>query len=117
MAAVFNDILITHDGKQYTIKPTFELMRKIEQPVSHGGLGVSLARLAGRASSGDVPLTEIACVLAFMLRTQEVTVADEDMFVAVMQSDNIQEVISMVTTAFFPVIKPDEKPVSPGKKK
>lgn len=107
MAAIFHDMVIGFGGQSYTIKPTFEIINRIEQPSVNGGLGISLAGLSSRSSRGEVAITEIVRILAFLLRTQGVALDDEEMYVEVMNSgDRIKEIISMVTTAFFPVVRP-----------
>jgi hypothetical protein len=106
MAAIFEDIAISYHGKTYTIKPTFELINKIEQSRVSGGLGISLAGLTARASRGDVPVSEVARIICHILRTAEVSVSDEDMYVEIISSDKPMQYIDAVTTAFFPVVRP-----------
>lgn len=109
MAAIFNDVVITYAGKEYTVKPTFALINKIEQPQSSGGLGISLAAFAARSSRGEVAITEAARVLAFLLNSEGSkearSVTADDMYVEMM-ADNamVQHYIAMVVGSFFPVI-------------
>lgn len=107
MAAIFNDIVIHYGGKTYTVKPTFALINKIEQPVLSGGLGISLAGLSTKASRGEVAITEVAKVLAMLLRSEGAEVEDEDMYSEMFSGDQkaIAEYVSVIMTAFFPVSK------------
>lgn len=116
MAAIFEEVAISYDGKDYTVKPTFELINKIEQSRVSGGLGISLAGLTARASRGDVPVSEVARILAYMLRSVGAPATDEDMYVQIMTSDHAAGYIEAVTTAFFPVVRP-AKTEGDGKKK
>jgi hypothetical protein len=116
MAAIFEDVAISYQGQTYTVKPTFELINKIEQSRVSGGLGISLAGLTARASRGDVPVSEVARILGYMLRTEGAPASDEDMYVEIMSSDNASQYIEAVTTAFFPVVRPKAAPGN-GKKK
>ena len=120
MAAIFNDVLITYNGKQYTVKPTFEMINKIEQPEFSGGLGISLAGLSARSANGQVAVTEVARIMALMLRSQVCDVTDGDMYVALMACENMQELLNAVLNSFFPVVKSEqesENTEKPSKKK
>lgn len=120
MAAIFNDVVIAYNGEKHTIKPTFALINKIEQPVLSGGLGISLAGLSAKASRGDVPISEVARVLGFLLRESGVDVADEDMYAEILAVDNepvIADYVTVITTAFFPVSETAQKMSDDAKKK
>lgn len=117
MAAIFNDVSIEFGGKQHAVKPTFEMINRIEMPRVSGGLGISLAGLTARSSNGDVPVSEVARILAYMLQSVGVNATDEDMYVQVMTSDSPQGYIEAVTMAFFPVLRPAKETGSSSKKK
>ncbi|NTU67965.1 MAG: gene transfer agent family protein [Chlorobiaceae bacterium] len=118
MAAIFNDLVISYEGQDYAVKPTFAMINKIEQPVLSGGLGISLAGIVARATRGEVQITEVARILALMLKEHGVDASGEDMYVSIMESDNIMDVVNTVSTAFFPVVRdPDKKHQVSGKKK
>ncbi len=116
MAAIYNDTVITFKGKQYTIKPDFEIINRIEMSRASGGLGISLAGLAARAAMGDVPVSEVARILGFMLRSQGASASDEDIYVTIMTEADARPYIDAVTSGFFPVIQ-ESKSESGGKKK
>lgn len=118
MAAIFNDVVIQHGDKSVSVKPTFEMINRIEMPAVSGGLGISLAGLTARISRGDVPVSEVARVIAFMLRSSGEAASSEDIYVDIMTRDDALQVVEVVATAFFPVVrKGSEKSESSAKKK
>lgn len=106
MAAIFNEIVIGYAGAEHSVKPTFAMINKIEQPVISGGLGISLAGLSARASRGEVAISEVARIMGYLLRSEGVDASDEDMYVEMLTSGRGSEYIEAVTTAFFPVVRP-----------
>lgn len=114
MAAIFNDLVIEYKGKKHSIKPTFELINQIERPLTSGGLGISLAGLSGRSSRGEIPISEIARIMAYMLRGKGVALDDGDAYEAILTSGDLQGLITAITSAFFPVIR---EPAKSDKKK
>ena len=105
MAAVFNVIEITYKGKTHAVKPTFEHINRIESSKSSGGLGISLAWLVAQIGAGAPPLSIIATVLAFFLRTTGIEVSDEDLYAEmVFSSDGLMgKYANAISAAVFPV--------------
>lgn len=107
MAEVFKELSIAYKGKKHNIKLKFETINKIEMPVVAGGLGISLPGLITRANHGDVPITEIARILSYLLQTKDVVVSDEEMYVELFTSEDasIREYVNAIAAASFPLSK------------
>ncbi|WP_294344689.1 hypothetical protein [Prosthecochloris sp.] len=104
MAAIFNEIAITYKGETHTIKPTFDIINKIETPRLSGGLGISLSGLIARSANGESPLTEVARILAYLLQTKNVTVSNDEMYAELFHGDSTMHTYTeAIATAFFPV--------------
>lgn len=97
MSAVFQEVTLGWGGKSYTIKPTMELLNRIEQRVSLAGLASSLG-------SGAPKLSHVATAVAIMLQYAGVQVSDEDVYVELMQGDQqaITGMAQAVVIAAFP---------------
>lgn len=77
MAAIWNDIQIEWQGETYTVKPTMDLINKLEQ-----GEGMSLASMLVRLSKRDLP-SSVACeLIARTLRYAGASVTSEDVYMA-----------------------------------
>lgn len=126
MPTQFNDIKIRFGGKDYIIKPTYEMARRVESPVIHGGLGISIAGMAARAGRGEVAITEVSDIVALMLRSAgvvveaegaEFPVTGEDVYGELLTDGDSSAVINAVTSAFFPAPKVKAERTSADKKK
>lgn len=97
MASVFQEITLGWGGKEYRVTPTMRLLNSIEQDVS-------LSRLAYRMGEGDVPISQLAMVVATMLRQAGAKVTDEEVYQEIMtgESDSVQAMASSVMQAMFP---------------
>lgn len=61
MAPVYREVELTWEGRAYKVTPTYALIQRIEQRFS-------LAGLLGRVHRGDPPLSQLADLIAEMLR-------------------------------------------------
>jgi len=98
MAGVFQELEIEWKGKTYRVKPTMQLINRIEQDVS-------LSRLAQRMYKGDVPASHIATVVGHLLRSAGVDVKDEELYLEMMTGNNpdvISGMCAAVVVAAFP---------------
>ena len=98
MASIFNEISIEWGDVEYHITPTMKLINKIENEVS-------LTRLAMRASTGDVPLSQVALVFMHLLNSGGCQVSQEQVFQAMFEKDGnavVMEALNLALTAFFP---------------
>lgn len=77
MSGVFREIIMTHDGVDYTVVPNNRLLRRIEREVS-------LTEMIGRVSEGKPPVSEIAFVIAEYLRSAGADVDEDQMYVDLM---------------------------------
>lgn len=105
MTAIFREMVLTWHGTEYRVKPTMALLNRIEQEVS-------LSRLASRISTGDVPLTHLASVIAHFLRAAGARATSEDVYLAIMSGDEntVSSMTSAVMLAVFPQSKNSEAP-------
>lgn len=77
MTAIWKDIQIEWAGETYTVKPTMDLLNKLEQ-----GEGMSLASMLTRLSKHDLP-SSVACeMIARVLRYAGAEVKAEDVYMA-----------------------------------
>lgn len=110
MSSVFREVTIAWNGEDHKIKPEMRLLNRIEDKVS-------LARLVNRTVNGDVPITQLAYVIAEFLRFDGVQVEDEDVYATLMTCDASQQqaMFSAVIEAVFPRTGGEEE--APAKKK
>jgi hypothetical protein len=73
MSAVFRTVELTWDGKAYEVKPTMQLLNKIENRVS-------LAALVRGLSSDAPPLSHLAYVVGEFLRAGGARVDDDEVY-------------------------------------
>ena len=71
MASIYPEVVIGWKGVDYTVKPTFELINRIENHIS-------TASIAGRMQNGDVPTSHVALLLAEMLRFAGASVTNQE---------------------------------------
>lgn len=105
MAAVFEEVTLGWGGEEYTITPNMKLLNRIEQEIS-------LSRLAYRMSAGDVPMSQLASVVATMLQSAGARCTDEEVYQELMTGDpgSVQEMAGTVMSAVFPQPKKSEAP-------
>lgn len=98
MSAIFQEITVGWKGETYSVKPTFELINRIESKVS-------LTSLAANLASGDVRMSHVACAVAIMLQSAGVKVSDEDVYVEMIHGDPtaLAKMAQAVVMAAFPV--------------
>lgn len=97
MSAVFHDVTLGWQGKEYTVKPSMQLLNRIEQRVS-------LSDLAGSLASGAPKLSHVATAVSVMLQHAGVSVTDEDVYLELMHGDQsaITGMAQAVLVAAFP---------------
>lgn len=106
MAAVFRNLELSWGGEAVSVKPTMELLNRIEQKVS-------LSAVAYRAMRGEPPLSHIAFIVGTFLREGGVSVTDESVYGELCNgtSADIQQVTEAVILAAFPHLgKPEAQP-------
>lgn len=108
MTAIYEEISITWEGKEYTVKPTYALINRIE------GQGVSIAGVVNRVQRGEPPMSHIALIFAMLLQAGGCRVSPEDVY-AFMHSegcdrDQIGQIVTLALTAFFPKQKTGNVP-------
>lgn len=101
MASIFQEIEIEWDGETYTVTPTMRLINKIENEVS-------LAKLAYRAQSGDVPMSHVATVFAHLLKAGGCEdISSEKVWYAMnlggeMSVEKTMDILNVTLSAFYP---------------
>lgn len=107
MAAVFNDVDLTWEGKTYTVKPTMQMLNKIEQRVS-------LAALVRGLSTDAPPLSHLAFVVGEFLRGAGARVDDDEIYREIVTGDvaSLMAMRDAILVAVFPEPKKKEKPVA-----
>jgi hypothetical protein len=100
MASVFNEVVLGWGGKEYRVTPDMRLLNRIENDVS-------LSRLAYRMGQGDVPVSQLAMVVATMLRHAGADASDEAVYQEIMtgDADAVQQMAGSVMQAVFPTPK------------
>lgn len=100
MAAIFQEVTITWHGVEHRITPTMRLLNRIEQDIS-------LAILAGRIGSGDVPISHIATAVAVLLQSDGVKVSSEEVYQAMLGDDPnlVAQMAQAIVMAAFPTPK------------
>lgn len=98
MAAVYPELQLSWQGKDYRIKPTMALLNRLEQHFS-------LARLAHRIVTGDTPLSHMAVMVGEMLRFAGAQVTDDEVLEQLLTGDQdaVHEMALALITAAFPM--------------
>lgn len=100
MSAVFRTVEMTWEGKTYEVKPTMQLLNKIENRVS-------LAALVRGLSSESPQLSHLAYVMAEFLRHGGAKVDDDEVYRELVTGDG--EELMAVRDAIFAAIFPAPK--------
>lgn len=105
MSAIFRDVELAWDGKAYTVKPTMQLLNKIEQRVSIAGLVRGL-------SSDAPPLSHLAFVTGEFLRSAGCRVDDAEIYQELMTGDvaSLMAMRDSILSGIFP--EPKKKGVA-----
>jgi hypothetical protein len=106
MSAVFKEVSLAWDGKAYTVKPTMQLLNRIEQRVS-------IAKLLGGLQSDAPPLSHLAFVAGEFLRAAGCRVDDDEIYRELMRGDvaDLQAMGAAIVAGIFP--EPKKKGVTP----
>jgi len=114
MAAVFEELVINWNGKEYRVVPTMRLINRIEQEVS-------LSNIAQRILCGRAPLSHIAVAVAIILNSAGAGVSSEEVYAELMTGDAgaAGDLMNVILAAVFPqlgkVLAPEEEEVLPEK--
>ena len=112
MASIFQEVSIGWRGAEYRITPTMRVLNRIEQDVS-------LAVLASRISSGDVPISHLAMAVAALLKEAGASATAEEVYESMVSGDpeSIRDMATAIILAAFPVKKSEaEQPTVAPKK-
>lgn len=103
--SVFRDIEMEYGGKSYTVTPSNRLLRKIEGELSPSSLTDMIARIG----SAKPPVSEVAFVVAELLKAGGADTVDEDQMYVDLMSDlmtNEGKVFGAMTEAIVVAISP-----------
>jgi hypothetical protein len=100
MSAIFRTVELAWDGKTYEVKPTMQLLNKIEQRVSLAGLVRGLA-------TDSPPLSHMAFVVGEFLRAGGARVDDAEVYRELVTGD-VNDLLSM-RDAIFAAVFPEPK--------
>ncbi len=97
MSAIFKEIKLTWQGKEYTLQPTMRVIQEIEQDVSIG-------QLLFRTQKGHIPLSHLALVLSILLSYAGVKDADQEkVYLELVNSETLAvDVVKVVLASFLP---------------
>lgn len=114
MSAIFKEIDLGWKGERYTIQPNMRMVQAIEQDVS-------IAGLVHRISKGDLPLSHVAFVLSFLLRSGGARDAtQESVYQALYDNEDLLfRAVRAIESAFLPSgnsDSPDPSAAGTGKK-
>jgi hypothetical protein len=103
MSAVFREVSLAWDGKAYSVKPTMQLLNRIENRVS-------LAAMWRGLSSNAPPLSHLAYVVGEFLRAAGANVDDDEVYRELVTGDldDLREMIASIFAAIFPEPKKKE---------
>ena len=82
--AVFNEVTIAYNGKDYTFTPSLKLLRRIEQGDGTGP--VSIVSLINEASRGKPQLSLMAWLVATVMQHAGARVDEEQLYADLMAS-------------------------------
>ena len=103
MSAVFRNVQLVWDGKAYEVKPTMQLLNRIENRVS-------LAALVRGLSSDAPPLSHLAYVVGEFLRAGGARVEDDEVYRELVTGE-VADLLAMrdsILAAIFPEPKKKE---------
>jgi hypothetical protein len=101
MSAIFRTVNLRWEGKTYEVKPTMQLLNKIEQRIS-------LAALVRGLSTDAPPMSHMAFVAGEFLREGGAKVSDEEVYRELMTGD-VQSLIEMRDVIFAAVFPEPKK--------
>ena len=88
---IWDDIVITWEGQEYTVRPTIEFINSLER-----GAGRSLSKLLIRLYDSDLPSGIASEIIAKTLNAGGLKITTEEIFLAT--SGLGEEVVTMVAT-------------------
>lgn len=105
MAAIYDEIVLSWGGEEYTIQPSYGMIQAIESQ------GVSIVGVSQRLMQGDPPISLVAQIVSHMLRTAGAKATPQEVYEHLMtdaDSDEIASVCEAVISAFTPRKKDQE---------
>lgn len=96
MAAIFEPVTIGWDGKEYTIKMTFERACQLDDEVP-------IAVMAHRAAIGEIRITQVAKAVSILLGFAGVEATGEEVYAHLLHAgeQEVMGIVAAVVTALF----------------
>lgn len=113
MAAIYEEVVLSWKGEEYTVRPNFQLVQKIESR------GISIAGVVGQITRGEPPLSQMAVIFAHMLRSGGADATPDevyDLLAGILKRGVAVEwelITTAITLAFFPQ-EPEGNSEGPG---
>ena len=112
MAAIWNDIEIEWDGETYRLRPTLEILNRLEQKP-----GRSLSQMLIRLTNNDLPSGAACELIAEVINLAGGDVSAEKVFEETAGiGQDVQSLAYIILSGLMPPVKGGDKP-SGGKKK
>lgn len=105
MAAIYDEIVLSWGGEEYTIQPSYRMIQSIESQ------GVSIVGVSQRLIQGEPPISLVAQIVSHMLRSAGAKASPDQVYEHLMteaDSDEIAYICEAVVSAFTPRKKDQE---------
>jgi hypothetical protein len=105
---MFRELEITYQGKTHRVKPTMDLIRRLELAQ------LSPFEMAGHVHRRDQCFAIYASFVAEILRYAGADVTDDQIYATLTSSDNMLELVALVQTLVAAILPPSPVPVDGG---
>ena len=105
---MFRELEISYLGKTYRVKPTMDLIRRLELAQ------LSPFEMAGRLHRREQVFATYAAFVAEVLRYAGADVTDDQIYATLTSSDNMMGLVAQVQTMVAAILPPSPVPVDGG---
>jgi len=117
MSAIYEEIVLGWEGKEYTVRPDYRMVQRIEAS-RPAGLGISIVRLITELEGPYPPVTQVGEVVSMMLQSAGAkTATPERVFAHLMVHSTAEEwsrIQVALRTSFIPREKSSGNSGAPG---
>lgn len=100
MSAIYEEIVLSWEGKEYTVRPDYRMVQRIE------ARGISILGVCQRLSRGEPQMSQVSEIIGYMLQSGGAKRATPERVYAhlVTHADatEIERIASALMTAFIP---------------
>lgn len=113
MSKIFEEVTINWQGEDYTIRPDYAMIQRIESR------GISIAGVAHRMQKGEPPLSLVAEILAHLLVSAGCKTKPEDVYCELFElgDKEFSHIFQALLLAFTPQKKSQPRRKKAGKKR